>query len=99
MNTESVSFRMSRVYKGEALMVINNKLDRKNGLMTINQETFVQEGNKKPEVFKERWTMQIYSADELKSILKRNGFETLGQYGMDGSKRGGISILTVARKL
>ncbi|MGA2800680.1 MAG: class I SAM-dependent methyltransferase [Candidatus Micrarchaeaceae archaeon] len=77
----------------------NNKLDRKNGLMTINQETFVQEGNKKPEVFKERWTMQIYSADELKSILKRNGFETLGQYGMDGSKRGGISILTVARKL
>ena len=24
MNTESVSFRMSRVYKGEALMVIKN---------------------------------------------------------------------------
>ena len=53
----------------------------------------------KPRVFKERWTMQIYSAAELRDMLKRNGFEVLGQYGMDSSKMGGISILTVARKL
>ena len=50
-----------------------------------------------------RWTMQIYTAKELREMLKRSGFEVLGQYSWpDGSKfseKGSESILTVARKL
>ena len=76
----------------------NNKLDIKRGLMTINQETTIQEGMNKPKVFRETWTMQIYTANELKNMLKRNGFEVLGQYDIDGSKKIGTFILTVARK-
>ncbi|MGD0728797.1 MAG: class I SAM-dependent methyltransferase [Candidatus Micrarchaeaceae archaeon] len=76
----------------------NNRLDKENGLMLINQETFIQEGLSKPKVFKERWTMQIYSKAQLRDMLKKNGFEVIGQYGIDGSKIKGMYILTVARK-
>lgn len=77
----------------------NNKLDKERGLMIINQETFIQKGLSKPKVFKERWIMQIYTASELKNLLKKNGFEVLGQYGLDGSETRSSSILTVARKI
>lgn len=77
----------------------NNRLDKKKGMMEINQETFVQEGSKEPKIFKERWTMQIYRPSELKRLLERNGFVVLDQCGMDGSDLGGASVLTIAKKL
>lgn len=77
----------------------NNRLDKKKGIMTINQETFVQEGSNRPKIFKERWTMQIYKPSELKRLLKKNGFVVISQCGMDGSKLGGASVLTIAKKL
>lgn len=79
----------------------HNTFDKRNGIMYINQETLIQTGHQKPQTFKESWTMQIYSAEELQKMLKRNGFEVLGQYSIDGSKFSKTKstlILTVARK-
>jgi hypothetical protein len=46
-------------------------------------------------------TLQLYTANELREMLARNGFKVLGQYGIDGSKfseQKTERILTVARK-
>jgi SAM-dependent methyltransferase len=75
-----------------------NRLDGKNGVMIINQETFVQKGLEKPKVFKEQWTMQIYTPKQLKNILNKNGFEVLGQHSIDAFRLKGNFVLTVARK-
>lgn len=78
-----------------------NTLDRKNGIMHINQETIIQDRYKRPRELRENWTMQIYTADGLKRLLKRNGFEVAGQYAIDGTKFSrsrSSSILTVSRK-
>lgn len=89
---------------GGTIIVRSNKntLDGKNGVMHINQETIVQEGHGRQDIFKQRWTMQIYTAGELRGMLERNGFDVIGQYAIDGSRflrlKSG-SVLTVARKL
>lgn len=53
------------------------------------------------EKFKNEFTLQIYTAKELQNMLIENGFEIIGQYGMDGSEfleEKTINILTVAKK-
>lgn len=80
----------------------NNKLDRKNGLMNINQKTYIQKGISKPEIYKESWDMQIYSVDQLRKIFKKNGFEVLEFLDMNGgefNKERSLFILTIARKI
>jgi hypothetical protein len=47
------------------------------------------------------FSLQIYTADELKTMLARNGFETIHQYDMEGNDfiaEKSLNILTVARK-
>ena len=47
------------------------------------------------------FTLQIYSAQELRDMLVRSGFEVLGQYGMDGLEfieNQTLNILTVAQR-
>jgi predicted RNA binding protein YcfA (HicA-like mRNA interferase family) len=51
---------------------------------------------------KGKFSLQIYTAKDLREMLAKNGFETVGQYGMDGSKflkHKTTNILTVAKKL
>ena len=70
-------------------------------MLSVNQETYIQEELKKPKIFRERWDMQIYSKEQLKDILEKNGFEVLKFYGNNGEKLGRLdtlSIFTVARK-
>ncbi len=80
----------------------NNKLDKKLGIMNINQKTYIQKGISRPEIYKESWDMQIYSTDQLKKIFKKNGFEILEFLDMGGgefNKERSLFILTIARKL
>lgn len=79
----------------------HNSLDTEMKVMHINQETIIQKAGSRPQIFKDRWTMQIYTAKELHDLLGKNGFEVSGQYSIDGhkfSKSKSSSILTVARK-
>ncbi|MDD4531263.1 MAG: class I SAM-dependent methyltransferase, partial [Candidatus Pacebacteria bacterium] len=77
------------------------RLDRKAGILWCNDRFIVQEGRSKPETFKGRFPLQIYTSEEVKEMLSRNGFEVLGQYGIDGSefsKKGTERIMTIAKK-
>tara|TARA_Y100000034_G_scaffold120563_1_gene163622 strand:+ start:545 stop:1291 length:747 start_codon:yes stop_codon:yes gene_type:complete len=78
-----------------------NEFDSKNGIMKMNQRTYIQEGFSEPEILKEKWDMQIYTSDDLKEILERNGFEVVQSVNIDGTKfdkQKGLFILTIARK-
>jgi hypothetical protein len=78
-----------------------SKINRKNGRLTSYDQFTIQEGANKPQILKGKFTLQIYTAKQLRAMLARNGFETLGQYGIDGSKFSGHktpNILTVAKK-
>jgi len=78
-----------------------SELDRDAGRLTSYDEFSIQEGISKPKLLKGKFTLQIYTAKELEDMLAKNGFETLGQYGIDGSKFSKTqttSILTIARK-
>ena len=44
------------------------------------------EGSEKPKISKSAQTLQIYTADQLKELLNKNGFKVLEQCGIDGSK-------------
>ena len=78
-----------------------NKFDKKKQLMTMNQKTFIQEGLDKPQIFRDSWDMQIYSSEQLKNILEKNGFEIVEFLSMDGKKfdkQNSLFILTIAKK-
>jgi SAM-dependent methyltransferase len=77
-------------------------IDRENGILTSYDSYMIQKDVLKPEIFSNKFSLQIYSAKELSDILAQNGFATLGQYDMDGSKfqrLKSLNILTVARKI
>jgi len=78
-----------------------NKFDRKKQIMTMNQKTYVQDNWDKPKIFEDSWDMQIYSSEQLKNILEKNGFEIVEFLNMDGktfNKKNNLFILTIARK-
>lgn len=79
----------------------NNSLDLKKGIMKVDQKTYIQERNKKPEVHREVWDMQVYTADELKSLLERNSFKIAKLYGREGkefTENKSFSIFVIAKK-
>ncbi|MEK6904166.1 MAG: class I SAM-dependent methyltransferase [Nanoarchaeota archaeon] len=63
-----------------------NKMDLKSRILKINQDLYIQEGIRKPDIYKETWDMKVYSSDELKRILNRNGFRVLNICGLNGDK-------------
>jgi len=79
-----------------------SELDSDNGRLTSYDEFSIQEGSNQPQIYKGQFTLQIYMANELREMLSRNGFKTLGQYAIDGSEfleKKTESILTVAKKI
>lgn len=77
-------------------------IDRTNGLLTSYNKSILYSNNKKPKVFKNKFSLQIYNACEIAEILNQNGFEVLEQLDFDGgkfSKSKTVNMLTVARKI
>ncbi len=76
-------------------------LDRNNGHLTSYDNYSIQENASKPKRFSNKFSLQIYTAQELREMLAKNGFETIDHYAMDGSEfleKKSLNILTVARK-
>lgn len=76
-------------------------IDKEKGLLTSYDMLMIQKNANKPERFNHKFTLQIYTANELCDMLKKAGFEVLDQYGMDGEEfvpGKTKSILTVAKK-
>lgn len=80
--------------------VQHSTLDRKTGLLTSHDKYTIQKMTGEPEQFSHKFTLQIYTTNELKDMLTRNGFETISQCGMDGSELSEFetpTILTIAK--
>ncbi|MFH1157300.1 MAG: methyltransferase domain-containing protein [Pseudomonadota bacterium] len=97
-----LAMHVSKKVNGSQLHQIQcSTIDRENGRLTSYDSSLVQKNAEKPERFTHKFSLQLYTAKELREMLGRNGFETIGQYGMDGSKflkDKTTNILTVARK-
>ncbi len=79
----------------------NSEIDRENGRLTSYDCFNIEKECNEPKVLKDKFTLQIYTARELRRILIRNGFEVLGQYELNGSKlseQETVNMLTVAKK-
>lgn len=81
--------------------VRHSTIDRNNGILTSDETiTFQKNGNKKQ--IKNKCSLQIYTMDELKEILSKQGFKILEQHKIDAytfhQDDKGYSILTVAMK-
>jgi len=91
-----------KVNNSQVFDVQCSTIDRRNGRLTSFDNYVVQKNADKPESFNHKFSLQLYTAEELRSMLANNGFETIGQYGMDGSRfkeKKTTNILTVARKI
>lgn len=76
--------------------ILNRSLSR----LTSFDEFYIQEEKKDPEIIKNEFSLQIYTAEEIKTILCQTGFEDVKQYALDGSSFSNSkseSILTVGR--
>lgn len=80
-----------------------NSLDRKNGIMHVAQELWMQEGHKRPKVTKERWDMKIYRLNEIKQLLKETGFKLVAVYSGENkekfSDRNSNFMIIIAKKI
>jgi len=77
-------------------------IDRKNGFLTSYDNHVLQKKADKPVRINNKFSLQIYSAKQLKEILRKNGFKTLEQYDIDGSKfleKKSLRVLTIAQKV
>ena len=77
-------------------------IDRRNGFLTSYDHHILQKKADKPTRINNKFSLQIYSAKELREMLARCGFKTLEQYDIDGSKfleKKSLSILTIAQKV
>ncbi len=80
----------------------DNTLDPGRGVMTVKQRTYVQDRFDEPRLRKERWEMQLYTADELRALLDSAGFgrvRFLGGPSEPFEEDTSLSIVTVAKKL
>ena len=81
--------------------VQTSTLDKEKGRLTSYNHLTIQKGSEPPKEYKSNFTLQIYTAGELREMLARNGFETICQYGFDEGELfedKTLSILTVTRK-
>jgi hypothetical protein len=90
-----------KVGDSQVLSAQCSTIDRERGILTSYDVLLIQKNAEKPDRFYNTFSLQIYSATELRTMLAKNGFETLGHYSMQGEKfmeDTTQSILTVARK-
>ncbi len=76
-------------------------IDRKNGFLTSYDHHILQKKAEKPTKVNNKFSLQIYTAKELREMLARCGFETLEQCDIYGAKfvtSETINILTIAKK-
>lgn len=99
---KNLAMDISGIYKNNKIRNIQySKLDKSSGLLTSYDKFIIQEGVNKEKNLKSKFTLQIYTARELRQTLAKNGFKTLSQYGINGEiflENESMSILTVAMK-
>jgi ubiquinone/menaquinone biosynthesis C-methylase UbiE len=72
------------------------------GILASYDTYFEEKGVNKPKISRSSQTLQVYSANQLREMLERNGFQVLDQCGFDGSKiieNTTERIFTIAKKV
>jgi hypothetical protein len=78
-----------------------DKLDRKGAVLYTTHKTYVQKNMEKPKVYNEKCRLQIYSAEQLKEILNKTGFEIINLLNINGksfNSQTDLNIVAIARK-
>ncbi len=78
----------------------HSEVDRENRLLTSHDHYAIMKDGQDPETYTNSFSLQIYTADELKEMLAKNAFEILHQYDLYGNEfmeDKSLNILTVAR--
>lgn len=81
--------------------VQHSEIDRANGFLISHDHYTIVKDGKAPEIHTNSFSLQIYTAEELQTMLARNGFEIIHQYDMEGNDfiaDQSLNMLTVARK-
>ncbi len=77
-------------------------LNKKKGLLTSYDYYALQKNADKPNFMKHSFSLQLYTPQQLRDMLHRQGFEIINQCNLDGSdflQETTLSMLTVARKI
>lgn len=80
--------------------VQHSEVDKDKGLLISHDHYTISKDGRAPEIHTNSFSLKIYTAKELQTILNRNGFEIISQYDMDGNSfiaDKSLNILTVAR--
>ncbi|TAK76436.1 MAG: class I SAM-dependent methyltransferase [Gammaproteobacteria bacterium] len=81
--------------------VQHSELDREKGLLTSHDHYTILKDGCEPEIQTNRFSLQIYTAQQLRVMLEQNGFEIIHHYDIEGNDfvaEKSLNILTVARK-
>lgn len=73
----------------------------KDGILASFTISYEQRGYNKPKISRSRQTLQVYTAEQLKEMLQKNGFRVLEQCGIEGSRfieNETDRIVTIAQK-
>lgn len=100
-NITKLSIEWTKTIGDTKLREIQHSVIDNKGILISYTTYYVQKDSDKPTLSKTVGTLQLYTAQELREILKKNGFEVLEQCGIDGSKfseRKTERILTIAKK-
>jgi cyclopropane fatty-acyl-phospholipid synthase-like methyltransferase len=79
----------------------HSEIDRENGFLISHDHYTISKEDDEPEIHKNSFSLQIYTAKELQTMLGHNEFEVVAQYDMDGNDfvaEKSLNILTVAKK-
>lgn len=96
------SMEIERVVNGVKIHNIQrSEIDRKNSLLTSHDQYTIFKDGSESDRCTNTFSLQIYTAEELRTILNSNGFEVVRLYDMDENDfiaDKSLNILTVARK-
>ncbi len=101
-NIHNFAMQTSKIIdKTQILQSQISTINKAAGLLSSYNSYISQTQNKKPKIFKNKFTLQIYKAEEIKKMLIKNGFRSAEFYALDGSKfieDKSMNILTIAQK-
>jgi ubiquinone/menaquinone biosynthesis C-methylase UbiE len=101
-NITQLSIEWLRQVGKTKLREIQHSIINDEGVLISYTTNYEKSGTEPLKVSKSIGSLQLYTAQELKALLARNGFKVLGQYDMAGkpfSEKKTERILTVAQKI
>lgn len=99
---DSFDMNIENVVNGVKIQNIqHSEIDRENRLLNSHDRLTIFKDDHEPEIYTNSFSLQIYTAEELKNMLSQAGFKVIHQYDLDGNtfvQDKSLNILTIAKK-